>query len=237
MVATSAITHATPAAFVAHVASRNDSAAIDSQFVGSGIDIFIGGGRNHFELYEDSINYSDSLRNEGYKIVYDLESVNPRNNTKTGCFLANGHLPPVLLGRGEYLSEATILALEKLSQNKKGFFIMIEGSQIDWGGHANNLEYITSEMIDFDKAVGQALKFADNHPGTLVIVTADHETGGLALVDGEFTSGKVSGTFGTTSHTGVMVPVFAYGPGAEEFSGIYENTEIYHKMMRLLNLE
>lgn len=237
LVATSAITHATPASFIAHVESRHDSASIASQFIGSGIDIFIGGGKNHFELYKDSINYSDSLRNEGYTIVYDLESINPKDNRNIGCFAADVHLPPVLMGRGDYLSKATNIALSKLSRNKKGFFIMIEGSQIDWGGHANNLEYVTSEMIDFDKAVGEAFKFADKNPGTLVIVTSDHETGGLALVEGNISEGKLMGTFGSTDHTGVMVPVFAYGPGAEEFSGIYENTEIYHKMMRLLNLE
>lgn len=237
LVVTCAITHATPASFIAHVKSRHDSEAIASQFVGSGIDIFIGGGRKHFDLYKDSINYSDSLRNEGYTIVYDLESINPKDNSNIGCFVADMHLPPVLKGRGDYLSKATNIALSRLSKNKKGFFIMIEGSQIDWGGHDNNLEYVISEMIDFDKAVGEAFKFADKNPGTLVIVTADHETGGLALVQGNISEGNVMGAFVTTNHTGVMVPVFAYGPGAEEFSGIYENTEIYHKMMRLLNFE
>ncbi len=237
LVSTSEITHATPASFIAHAKSRYDSLAIASAFVGSGIDIFIGGGRNHFESYGDSINFSDSLREEGYTIVYDLYSIKNRDKNNIGCLAADGHLPSVLNGRGDFLTEATRISLLKLSKNEKGFFIMIEGSQIDWGGHSNNMKYVASEMIDFDRAVGEALAFADKNPGTLVIVTSDHETGGLSLVDGDIAMGQVSGTFGTTNHTGVMVPVFAYGPGAEEFSGMYENTEIYFKMMKLLNLE
>lgn len=237
LVATSAITHATPASFIAHTKSRYDSITIASYFIGSGIDIFIGGGRNHFELSEQGINYSDSLRKVGFTIVYDLKSIKITDKNNIGCLVADGHLPPVLMGRGNFLSEATKISLSRLSRNEKGFFIMIEGSQIDWGGHDNDLKYVASEMIDFDKAVGEAFSFADRNPGTLVIVTADHETGGLALVGGDISTGYVSGTFGTTGHTGVMVPVFAYGPHAEEFSGIYENTEIFYKMMRLLNLD
>lgn len=236
LVATSEITHATPAAFVSHVISRYEGMNIASDFVGSGIDIFIGGGRSNFEEREDSANISDSLRKEGYTIVYDLKSIRSKDKNNIGCLAANEHLPPVLNGRGDFLSDATNISLSRLSKNEKGFFIMIEGSQIDWGGHDNDLKYVVSEMIDFDNAIGEAFSFADKNPGTLVIITADHETGGLALVDGNIALGQVSGTFGTTNHTGVMVPVFAYGTGAEKFSGIYENTELYFKMMHLLNL-
>lgn len=237
LVATCAITHATPASFVAHTIDRYDSLNIASDFIGSGIDIFIGGGKAHFEIREDSTNISDSLRKEGYTIVYDLNSIKSNDNNNVGCLVADKHLPPVLDGRGDFLTEATKISLSRLSRNEKGFFIMIEGSQIDWAGHRNNLKYLASEMIDFDKAIGEAFAFADKNPGTLVIVTADHETGGLSLVGGDLKTGLVDGTFGTTGHTGVMVPVFAYGPGAAEFSGIYENTELFYKMMRLLNLD
>ena len=115
--------------------------------------------------------------------------------------------------------------------------MMAEGSQIDWGGHANKQTYIIQEMLDFDKAIGTALDFAEKDGNTLVIVTADHETGGFAIMGGSIKDRKVESAFTTTHHTGVMIPVYAYGPGAEEFGGIYQNTDIYHKMMSLLGLK
>ena len=110
---------------------------------------------------------------------------------------------------------------------------MIEGSQIDWGGHANNSDYIIKEMVDFDNCIGKVLDFAEKDGETLVIITADHETGGYALVGGNLEKGEVVGKFSTDYHTGVMVPVFAFGAGAEHFAGIYHNIEIYKKMMYL----
>lgn len=109
--------------------------------------------------------------------------------------------------------------------------MMVEGSQIDWGGHANDATYVVNEMVDFDKAIGAVLDFAEKDGNTLVIITADHETGGMALINGDMNSGKVEAKFNTTGHTGVMVPVFSYGPGAEKFSGIYPNYAIFEKIM------
>jgi alkaline phosphatase len=111
-------------------------------------------------------------------------------------------------------------------------FLMIEGAQIDWGGHANDTKYIVDEMIDFDNAIGKVLEFAKKDGNTLVIVTADHETGGFTINKGSTETGMVEGKFTTGSHTGVMIPVFAYGPGSEAFGGFYENNEIFHKMMK-----
>jgi alkaline phosphatase len=111
---------------------------------------------------------------------------------------------------------------------------MAEGAQIDYGGHSNNVEYVVREMLDFDRLVGQAMEFVDKNPETLLIVTADHETGGLSLIDGSIEKGYVHGSFSTNDHTSVTVPVFAYGPGAQNFMGVYQNTEIYNKIMQLL---
>lgn len=111
---------------------------------------------------------------------------------------------------------------------------MVEGSQIDWGGHASNTVYVVEDMLDFDKTIGEALEFAADNKETLIIVTADHETGGLALTGGDMDKGVVKGAFPVSDHTAVMVPVFAFGPGAEEFTGIMENTDIYIKMKKLL---
>lgn len=234
LLVTSSITHATPACFIAHNPDRNEYVSIAEDFIGSGIDIFIGGGREFFEGEE---NISDILRKEGYIIKYNLDSINPHDTANIGCLAAEDGLPKMLDGRGDFLPEATDIALEKLSQNDKGFFIMIEGSQIDWGGHENDIDYVVTEMLDFDQAIGEAFAFADKNPGTLVIITADHETGGLSITDGNLATGEMTTNFSTKEHSSVMVPVFAYGTGAEEFAGIYENTEIYHKMMKLFEFE
>jgi alkaline phosphatase len=118
-------------------------------------------------------------------------------------------------------------------RSDKGFFLMIEGSQIDWACHANNAPDAVREMLDFDEAIGEVLKFAEADGNTLVIVTADHETGGMALEQGH-SKDSIDIEFVTGQHTAAMVPVFAYGPGAERFGGIYENTDIYVRMKALL---
>lgn len=237
LIATSAITHATPASFICHRTSRYDSLGLAADFLMTDIDIFIGGGRIHFEERADGLNISDSLRKNGYSIVYGLDEIKEKDEHNIGCLVADLHLSSVLDGRGDYLTDATKIALSRLSKNDNGFFIMVEGSQIDWAGHDNDITYQTSEIIDFDKAIGEAMDFADNNPGTLVVVTADHETGGLTLVGGDIERGELQARYSTGSHTGVMVPVFAYGLGAEEFAGIYENTELFHKMVRLYGFE
>ena len=236
MVVTCSMTHATPASFIAHQPSRYMYGAIAKDFIDSGIDIFIGGGKSHFEDSSD-VNVLDELRAKNYKIVGRLEDIDPSDSSNIGCIMAVDALPKMSEGRGNYLPDATKIALEKLSRNENGFFIMIEGSQIDWGGHDNDFDYLVSEVLDFDKAVGEAFAFADKNPGTLVIVTADHETGGLTITDGDLQTGEIEVHFSTGYHTGVMVPVYAYGTGAEIFSGIYENTEIFHKIMELYSFE
>ena len=115
-----------------------------------------------------------------------------------------------------------------------GFFMMIEGSQIDWGGHDNDINYIIQEMLDFDRAIGSVLEFAARNQETLVIVTGDHETGGLTIENGDFNTGYVRGDYTTGGHTGIMVPVFAFGPGAEKFAGFMDNTDIPKRILELL---
>ena len=133
---------------------------------------------------------------------------------------------------------------DQFNQNGcKGFFVMVEGSQVDWAGHANNLDYLKREMADFDDAVKTALDFAKNNQDTLVIVTADHETGGLLIEPAtptNYTSPEVKFSFNTGigygSHTGVPVPVYAYGPGSENFTGTLDNTDVYYAMVEALDL-
>jgi alkaline phosphatase len=93
------------------------------------------------------------------------------------------------------------------------------------------------EVFDFDQTIGRIMQWAENDGQTLVIVLADHETGGLTLLEGDIKSGSVTGNFSSKGHSGIMVPVYAYGPGAEEFAGIYENTEVFNKIVKLLKLK
>ncbi|HBB92728.1 MAG: hypothetical protein A2X22_04450 [Bacteroidetes bacterium GWF2_49_14] len=231
LVATCAITHATPASFISHQARRSDYELIASDFLKTDVDVFIGGGRNHFAKRKDSVDLTRQLIEKGYTMAYTLEELGGIAKGPVGALLAPEHLPKISEGRGNQLTESVNQAIRFLSADPDGFFLMVEGSQIDWGGHANDIKYIVEEVADFDNAVGAALDFAEKNPETLIIVTADHETGGLALAGGKLSTGQVTGSFTTTDHTGVMVPVFAYGPFSETFGGMQQNTEIFSKMM------
>ena len=237
VIATSTITHATPASFVAHNSKRGAYEEIALDFLDSGLELFIGGGRAHFLYREDGRDLLKELESSGYFIGEKLENISPETKLPLLVLTDSMAMPPFLQGRGDILPLATEISIQLLSESTEGFFLMVEGSQIDWAGHAHNTEYLVSEMIDFDQAIGKALDFAREDGNTLVIVTADHETGGFAINSGDFNTGEVEGAFTTKGHTGVMVPVFAYGPGAEEFAGMYENTAIFDKMMSLLELK
>lgn len=234
MVVTSTIVHATPASFIAHVDSRQKYEEIAEFFLSGKVDFFVGGGKKYFDRrVKDERNLIEELQKNGYVCSdyfrEDFENVKITPDKKFGFFTADEDPLPASQGR-DYLPGASGAALKYLKdQNKKGFFLMIEGSQIDWGGHANNSEFIITEMIDFDKAVGEVLDFAKKDGNTLVIVTADHETGGYSINSGSSLDTIVAG-FTTKGHTAALIPVFAYGPGAELFGGIYENTSIYDKM-------
>lgn len=231
LIVSCSITHATPAAFIAHQPSRAMVEEIAADFLKTDIDVFIGGGRKHFTQRKDGKNLLDSLKLKNYQVADTLADIIKITSGKLAGFIADAEPPKVSEGRGDQLLQSTKTALTILQKNKKGFFMMVEGSQIDWGGHANDATYVVNEMVDFDKAIGAVLDFAEKDGNTLVIITADHETGGMALINGDMNSGKVEAKFNTTGHTGVMVPVFSYGPGAEKFSGIYPNYAIFEKIM------
>lgn len=232
LVATSTITHATPASFFAHVPSRNQHEDIAAQLTGSSVDFFAGGGLQFFSGREDGLNYLDSLTQHGFVVNTDSLAAPASSGLeqKYGFLLAPDGMPKMQEGRGDFLPRATQMALDYLSQDEDGFFLMVEGSQIDWGGHANDAEYIIEEVKDFDQTLGVALDFAEQDGNTLVVVTADHETGGFALSSGA-SYNELVGTFSTGGHTPDLIPVFAYGPGAEAFAGIYENTGIFDRIL------
>ncbi len=232
LVSTSAITHATPASFIAHVPNRSMYEEIAASFLKVEIDVFIGGGKDFFTEREDKRNLVDELKQKNYQVY---NSVEESKNVESGllAILTSAKHNEEYPNRGNMLPDATQKAITVLQKNKKGFFLMVEGSMIDWGGHQNNTEYVVKETLDFDRAVGIALAFAASNKETLVIVTSDHETGGMAIEGGSMTEAKVDGNYTTGSHTAVMVPVFTYGAGAENFAGTYNNTAVFTKMKAL----
>lgn len=235
LVSTSAITHATPASFIAHQGSRGSYEDIAADFLKTDIDVFIGGGYRFFTERKDKRNLTSELKQKGYLVLRDMNEIAQVKTGKLAGLTAYEH-NDVYPKRTMDLPLATQTALNILGQNKKGFFIMVEGSEIDWGSHQHNTIYLINEMLDFDRAIGKALEFAANDGETLIVVTSDHETGGFTLVDGNPKTGMVKGAYATGSHTASMVPVFAYGPGAEHFNGIMDNTDIPKKIMKLLGL-
>lgn len=221
------ITDATPAAFYAHNKERSRMDDIAEDFLKSPVSLMIGSGARHFQ------SLGRQLQSKGYVVDTALIALDTIRSKKF-LVLADTAQLPVLKGRGVFLTRAVQKALQTLSAHPQGFFLMAEGAQIDWGGHDNSMAWLTSEMTDFDKAIGAAMQFADANGETLVIVTADHETGGLSLLDGDTRKGYVDGHFSTNDHSAVMVPVFAYGPHSKDFRGVYENTEIFEKIMRVI---
>ena len=243
VVATSTITHATPASFYAHVVQRAMEEEIAVQLLDSEIDFFAGGGRAKFEFRRDSIDLLPVAAEKGF-IIDTTGLLAPealKGDQKYGFLPEAGPMPSMIKGRGDFLPEATSLAIDYLSKNQDGFFLMVEASQIDWAGHSNDAESLIGEMLDFENVIAAALDFAEKDGNTLVVVTGDHETGGYTLGPKMPEAGKlgyadykeIGPVFATGQHSATLIPVFAFGPGAEQFKGIYENTEIYHKMASL----
>ena len=245
LIATSGITHATPASFYAHVDSRENYYAIAEDLVDAPVNLFIGGAEDHFDKRNnkkrgtpDDRDLIKEMTSKGVTLINNLDALE-KSTGRVGYFTAGMHPESIKKGRGDYLPKSIAPSIEFLSkESKQGFFLMVEGSQIDWGGHANDLEYAMSELYDFDKAVGAAMKFAEKDGNTLVLITADHETGGLTLptsdVESEEPYSEAGHAFSSIGHTSAMVPVYAYGKGAEQFTGVYENTAIYHKLISVL---
>jgi alkaline phosphatase len=231
-----ALTHATPASYIAHQVNRNMYEAIAADFLKTDIDVFIGGGRKYFEQREDDRNLTDELKVRNYQIAYTMDDVRNIKTGKLAGLLYPEHNPP-MPERGSMLPDATMAAIDLLDNNKKGFFLMVEGSQIDWACHDNNAEQAVQEVLDFDNVIGRVLDYAEHDGNTLVIVTADHETGGLTFPNGNMGEKTFDAAFSTKSHTGTPVPVYAFGPGAASFSGFMENTSLKAKIEKLLHLK
>ena len=235
IIATSSITHATPACFYAHHTDRNDHEIIASFLPKSNIDFFAGPGLRYFNERKDKANLLDTLVASGFTVDTSNLTSHPEAQ-KVGYLLADKDMPTMLEGRGPFLPNASALALNHLAKNDKGFFLMVEGSQVDWGGHDNDFDYMITELIDLDNTLGTLLEFARADQSTLIVVTGDHATGGLSLSADNRDYDTIKPTFSSPGHNADWIPVFAYGPGAETFSGVYENNELFHKIKALLSL-
>jgi len=252
LVATSGITHATPACFAAHVPSRNMQAKIAEQMLAARVNVIFGGGREYF-LPKSS---SDSIRNDernliagaqdaGYSYIWTADQLRSVEADFVLGLFAAGAL--TTREPEPSLAELTEKAIEILSGQKKkvlgffnepkGFFLMVEGSQIDWACHDNDVNECVRQTLLFDEAVKAAIEFAIADRRTLIVVTADHETGGLTVSGGSLSGAELKIHFSSRGHTATPVPVYAFGPGAEQFSGVYDNTSIAKKIALLLGIK
>lgn len=223
--------HATPASFYAKVPKRNMYEDIALQLAESDkVDVMIAGGKKHFVQRKDSVNLIERMEKElGWKVYDSLAEVDP-NCMKYAVLAADGHMP-VYPERGEFLPDGVRMALKTLEKNEKGFFLMVEGSQIDFACHAHDSVNMVDETVDFSNAVQVALDYAKTHDNTLVVVTADHETGGLTMIDPQGKYTNIAFNYSTGSHTCLPVMIYAYGPGAEQFTGWMQNNEVKEKLL------
>lgn len=223
IVTTDEITGATPSSFYAHQKDRGMTEEIKNDFLKSKLSVFVSAAGNSEE--KNSIGDFEMLRS--------LDEISENKKEKIGFLFSADK-------SSSALSNAVKNVLTFFEEKSKPFFLMVEGAKIDSYGHANDIGGIIDESIAFDQAVTAALKFADTNKNTLVIITADHETGGLTLPQGNITKNEIEGDFTTDDHTGIMVPIFAYGPRSNAFQGVYENTEVFKKIlyaMELTNME
>ena len=218
LVASSTVTHATPASFAAHVDSRKKEKEIAKQFAETEVDVILGGGK---KFWPDSLIAAYESR--GGQYINNIDAPLESGKRLLGLF-AEKALPPVHEGRDPSTTEMARLALSKLEENPNGYFIMIEESQVDWGGHSNSAEYIQGEMASLNELVDFALDYQIEHPEVLVVLTADHECGGVSVHDSKDSNLDIR--FTSDYHSANFVPVWATGPGSEVFDAFMDNTEI-----------
>jgi len=261
LVTTAPLTDATPAAFAVHVRDRKLFAEIAAQLLNARVDVMLGGGEDTLlpdaanGCYEKCRERTDGRNifrrevNQGTTWVCDakaLAAVDPASTTRlVGLFADQGMIRPF----SPSLADMTQKAIDILARGPNGFFLMVEAGQIDWAAHANDAEHVIADTIGLDRAVKIARQYAAANNDTLIIVTADHETGGMALShlpmglngeDGPFPMAD-GGTFyvnwSTSQHTPTDVPVTAMGPGAQQLNGVHDNTFVYQVMDQALGKE
>jgi alkaline phosphatase len=256
VVTTTAVTHATPACFLAHVPSRGMQLEIAEQIVEGDADVVLGGGYWYFLPPErgkrrDGKDLTAAARKRGFEIAFDSDDLNRFSGERLLGLFAADHLPYERARPEDQvpsLAEMTGKALEILADDPDGFLLMVEGGRIDHAEHDNNISDTIGEFFAFDAAIGCAMDYQKQDSTLTIIVSADHDCGGPALTaavngypsydDLESLAGEDCPFVGwvSGSHTGTMVPVFARGPGASAFSGVRDNTDLYDGMAAALGL-
>ena len=232
IIVTSTIVHATPASYYAKVKNRYQYENIASQLAKSGINFFVGGGERYFNDRSDNRNLIAEM--EDYFFATSIDTYKNNNSNKIGYLTS--YDDPIEKHKGRepslpILVESTIQKLENLD---KPFFLLIESAQIDWAAHDNDPMHMNSEMIEFDNTIKTVFDFIDKDDNTLVVITADHETGGAAITGGNLLKSKVKNNYVSGDHTATMVPVFSFGYKAQNFKGVYDNTEIFDKLRTII---
>ena len=234
MAVTCRLWDATPCDFCCHNIDRDKEEELVGDYPTSGVDFVFGGGAQKFTNRKDGRDIFKELQKKGYHVSRTLDDFFAYDKHGRIFAVPYDKDTPLPDERGDLLARASMKGISLMNQNKNGFFMMIEGSQLDDYGHFNQLDLLMKETLDFDQTVGEVMKWAAKDGETLVVVTADHETGGLTLVNGNKDEGRVECCFSTKDHSGAMVPVYAFGPGAENFTGIFENTDVFKKIKKLM---
>ncbi|MHC4638075.1 MAG: alkaline phosphatase [Planctomycetota bacterium] len=225
IVTTTHITHATPACFAAHEPKRGNYEQIGMDILTqTRPDVILGGGGKGME--------SDAAVAAGYTVVKDRDSlaaVNTKNVTKLCGLFGTGNMPYEFNGLGElpHLSEMIAAALKIIEKDPDGFFIMVEGGRIDHAGHKNDLQRNVLETIEFARAVQVAFDWAKDRSDTVIIVTADHETGDLEVEKSNGAGKLPAVVWGKGGHTAANVPLYAWGVNAHMAPQIKDNTQIF----------
>ena len=242
LIATSSITHATPASFAAHNASRDEEFEIASQLSESQLDVIIGGGLKFFlpedeeGKRKDGRNLLNEMKNRNFTVVSNMHNLLSLDKEKTDKVIALISFDAIDKEKNpsHKLADMTAVAIQILGKNEKGFFLMVEGSQIDWEAHDNEYEKMLFQLEDFDEAIGVGLDYAETRNDVLILVTADHETGGLTLLQGEHRSSEFEEKWSTHGHSGSSIPLLATGAGSELFGGVMEIDELGRRLISLI---
>ncbi len=229
---TSTIVHATPAAYYSKSKSRYEYDNIADELSKSNINLFSGGGERYFNDRDDKRDLINEMVD--YEFVSNLEDYKKTDSENIGFFTAYDDPEEKFLGREPSLNDLIDVTLQKLKSFNKPFFLLIEGSQIDWAEHDNDPKYLLSEMLEFDAAIESSYNFAEKNKNTLVVVTADHETGGASIIDGSLKESFVKTEYSSENHTAEMVPVYSFGSNSSYFTGVYDNTEIFDKLKAIV---
>lgn len=234
VVSTDDLNGATPASFFAHQENRGMTDQIWADVPGSVLTYFAAGSK---EVFEKRPEETQKAIRDKFTVVHYVGSPAAASADRLGVLPPAVETGYIVNGRGDFLPKATREAIDFLNartREDKGFFLMVEGARIDKACHGNDFPSAVKELLDFDKAIAEAIKFADEDGNTLVVISADHETSGLVIWDGKPSEGKVEGVHVSGGHTAIPVPIFAYGPHAQDFMGVQGNEQVAQKILKLL---